>query len=136
MILVLVIFRPHKWGRKIMICDAFFLQILPKLHLISTVWSDLLAIVTTELLPLWWLSQVVGPGFEPGLALDFFVSQPVGRGFEPLLRHTFFAIGVSRKISWFLAGVLCFIHIVLEYNKTPADQPDIFCANCSSKDFF
>ena len=31
------IFRPHKWGRKIMVCDAFFiLQILPKLHLIST----------------------------------------------------------------------------------------------------
>ena len=28
----IVIFRPHKWGRKIMICVAFFLQILPNLH--------------------------------------------------------------------------------------------------------
>ena len=30
-----------------------------------------------------------GPGFKPGLMLEFFVSQPVGRGIEPLLRHTF-----------------------------------------------
>ena len=67
----------------------FLKKILPK-HFISTPWSDLLAIVTTEILQLWWLSQVVGPVFEPGLVLDFFVSQPVGRGFEPLLRHTFF----------------------------------------------
>ena len=34
------IFRPHKWGRKIMICDAFILQILPKLHFISPPWSE------------------------------------------------------------------------------------------------
>ena len=26
------IFRPHKWGRKIMMCCVFFLQILPNLH--------------------------------------------------------------------------------------------------------
>ena len=71
-----------------MICDAFFLQNLPKLHFISTPWSDLLAIVTTELLQFWWLSQVVGTGFEPGLVLEFF-SQRVGCGWEPLLRHTF-----------------------------------------------
>ena len=64
----------------------FFLQIPPKLHFISTLWNDLLAIVTTELLQLRWL--VIGPGFEPGLILEiFFVSQSVGRGLEPLLRH-------------------------------------------------
>ena len=55
-----------------MTCDAFLLQILPKLHFISTPWSDFLAIVTTELFQLWWLSQVVGPGLEPGLVLAFF----------------------------------------------------------------
>ena len=48
----------------------------------------------------------VGPGFEPGLELEFFVSQAEGRGFEPLLRHNFFAISMSRKISQCLAGVL------------------------------
>ena len=84
-----------------MICVAFFLQILPKLHFISTPWSDLLAVVTTELLQLWWLSHVVGPGFEP------------------LLHHTFFAINVSRKISRCLAGVLLFhemLHIAIQLN--------------------
>ena len=55
-----------------MSCDAFFLQILPKLRFISAPWSDFLGIVTTELLQLWWLSQVVGPGFEAGLVLEFF----------------------------------------------------------------
>ena len=34
--------------------------------------TSLVAIVTIELLQLWWLSQVVGPGFEPGLVLEFF----------------------------------------------------------------
>ena len=54
-----------------MICDAFFYKLCQN-YFISTPWSDLLAIVTTELLQLWWLSQVVGPGFEPGLVLEFF----------------------------------------------------------------
>ena len=53
-----------------MIRDAFFLQILSKLHFISTPWSDLLAIVTTELLQLWGPSQVVGS--NPGWCLIFF----------------------------------------------------------------
>ena len=45
-----------------------------KLHFTSTPWSDLLAVVTTELLQLWWLSHVIGPGFEPGLVLEIFLS--------------------------------------------------------------
>ena len=61
-----------------------------KLHFTSTPWSDLLAVVTTELLQLWWLSHVIGPGFEPGLVLEIFFVSQIGRGFEPLLRHTFF----------------------------------------------
>ena len=60
----IVNFRPHKWAKKIMICDAFFLPILPKPHFISTPFM--------HFVQLWWLSQVVGPGFEPGLVLEFF----------------------------------------------------------------
>ena len=66
------------------------LLILPKLQFISSPFM--------HFVQLWWLSHVVGPGFEPGLVLEFFsVSQPVGRGFEPLLRHTFFAIACRGK---------------------------------------
>ena len=95
-----VIFRPHKWGRKIMICDAFFSQILPKLHFTSTPLSALHFLLSQPVgrgfepglvLEIFRVSQPVGRGFEPGLVLELFrVSQPVGRGFDSLLRHTFF----------------------------------------------
>ena len=73
---------------------------------------------------LWWLSQVVGPGFEPGLMLDFFVSQPVGRGFEPLA--ILFA-SVSRKMSRCLAGILF-------ENKTSEGGEVTLSANASTYD--
>ena len=44
------IFRPHKWGTKIMICVAFFFQTLPKLHFISTPLSYLTIILVIILL--------------------------------------------------------------------------------------
>ena len=62
---------------------GLFILILSKLHFISTPFM--------HFVQLWCFSQVVGPGFEPGLLLElFFVSQSVGRWFEPLLRHPFF----------------------------------------------
>ena len=65
-----------------MICDAFFLQILPKLHFISTPWSE---VHFTYCFPSQWVV-----GSNPAWCLKFFrVSQPVGHGFDPLLRHTF-----------------------------------------------
>ena len=63
-----------------MICDAFFFTNSAKTplylhvtHLLDYFFS-LLAIATTALLQFWWLSQVVGPGFEPGLVLERFCS--------------------------------------------------------------
>ena len=95
-------------GGKSWSVTRFFLQILPKLHFISTQWSE----GALHLL----LSQPVGREFEPGLVLEFFcVSLPLGRGFDPLLRYTFFAISVSRKISRCLAGVLFVMNCVLWY---------------------
>ena len=84
-----------------MICDALFLQILPKLHLITPYFSLRAPVGSASA----W--QTRSHGFEPVLVLEFFfVSQPVGRGFEPLLRHTFFVTSVSRKTSRCSAGVL------------------------------
>ena len=66
-----------------MICNALFLQILPKLQFISTPWSE---VHFTYCFP----SQKA-VGSNSGWCLKFFrVSQPVGGGFDPLLRHTFF----------------------------------------------
>ena len=90
-----------------MICDAFFLQILPKLHFITPYFRHRCPVGSASA----W--QTRGHGFEPVLVLDiFFVSQPVGRLFEPLLRHTspLFAISVSRKISRCSAGVLLLLY--------------------------
>ena len=96
-------FRPYKWGRNLMFGDAFFLQILPKPHIITPYFSHRGPLSSASA----W--QTRGHGFEPVLVLEvFFVSQPVGRGFEPFLRHTFFAISVSRKIFRCSAGVLIF----------------------------
>ena len=82
------------------------LQSAKQLHFISTPWSDLLAIITTELLQLWWLSQVVGPGFEPGLVLEIFCFRASRSWVRTSPSPYFFAISVSRKISRCLAGVL------------------------------
>ena len=94
----------------------FLLQILPKLHFISIPLSEVLAVVTTELLQLWWLSGCSSRVRTRAGAWVFFVSQPVGRGFEHLLHHTFFATSVSRKTSQCLVGVL-FVHVPLEITK-------------------
>ena len=51
-----------------MICDALFKLIRPKQH-------SIYALISTPSMPfvqLWWLSQVVGPGFEPGVVREFF----------------------------------------------------------------
>ena len=92
----------------------FFFLISPKVYFISTPSMHLVQILwlnqVVHLVQFWWLSQAVVPGSETGLVLElFFVSQLVGRGFEPLLRHTIFAISMSRKISRCLAGVLYYI---------------------------
>ena len=43
--------------------------------------------------------QVVGPEFEPGLALEIFLlSQPVGYGFQPCLSHTFLGVGKNFRL--------------------------------------
>ena len=66
-----------------MICHAFFLQILTKLHFNSTPWSN---VYFTYCFP----SQCVVDS-NPGWCLNFFrVSQLVGRGFDHLVRHTLF----------------------------------------------
>ena len=60
-----IIFRPHKWGRKIMIYDAFFLQILPKLHFIFYPWSE---VHFPYCFPRQWVV-----GSNPSWCLKFFV---------------------------------------------------------------
>ena len=55
-----------------MICDAFFLQILTKLHFITPYFSQCAPVGSASA----W--QTRGRGFEPVLVLEFFlVSQPV-----------------------------------------------------------
>ena len=93
--LSIFIFRPHKWGRKIMICDAFFKKFCQN----STLLLHILVTVAQSVVRLPGRHEVMGSSRAGA-------SQPVGRGFEPLLRHTFFAISVSRKISRCSAGVL------------------------------
>ena len=75
--LITIIFRPHKLGGKSWSVMRFFLQILPKLHFISTSWSDLLAIVAAELLQLWWFKSGCRSWVRTRAgAWIFFVSQP------------------------------------------------------------
>ena len=94
-----VIFRPQKWGRKIMICDAFFLKFCQN----STL-SPLHGVKCTSLIA--FAASRLCVQTRAGAWNFLRVSQPVGCGFDPLLRHTFFAIRVLRKISRCLAGVL------------------------------
>ena len=55
---------------------------------------------------LWWLSQVVGPVFEPGLVLEFFCFPASRSWVRTSPSPYFFAMSMSRKISRCLAGVL------------------------------
>ena len=81
-----IIFRPHKWGRKIMICDALFLLILPKL--------------TLSLLHLCTLFNYGGPvRFEPGLVLEFFCFPACRSWVRTSPSPYFFAISVSRCLA-------------------------------------
>ena len=68
--MILFIFRPHKWGREIMIWTRFFTNSAKTpLYLHSIEWSAL------HLL----LSQPVGRGFEPRLVLEIFSCFPASR---------------------------------------------------------
>ena len=52
-----------------MICDAFFLQILPKLHFITPYFSNRGPVGSASA----WQTRGQGPhGFEPVLVLEFF----------------------------------------------------------------
>ena len=128
------IFCPHRWGRKIMICDAFFFTNFAKTPLISTHGLKcnsliyLLAIVTTEFFQLWWFSQVVGLGFEPGLVLELlFVFPPVGRGFELLLRHTFFCTKRVAEHIPVLSGRLVSSFAVVSFHLSNNPLSSINC---------
>ena len=90
-----------------MICDVFFLQIVPKLHFITPYFSHRGPVGS----PSAW--QTRGHGFEPVLVLEIFlVSQPVGREFEPLLRHSFFCNKRAAKNIPVLSGRLVSFPIV------------------------